>query len=46
MVESVREIVGGKTEHETRFYSSSLAADAVRQGEALRSHWGVESGHH
>ena len=45
MVESVREIVGGKTERETRFYISSLAADAVRQGEAIRGHWGVESHH-
>jgi predicted transposase YbfD/YdcC len=46
MVESVREIVGGKTEHETRFYISSLSADAARQGEAIRSHWGVENSHH
>jgi predicted transposase YbfD/YdcC len=46
MVESVREIVGGKTESETRFYISSLAADAERQGEAIRSHWGVENSHH
>jgi predicted transposase YbfD/YdcC len=46
MVESVREIVGGKTERETRFYISSLGADAGRQGEAIRSHWGVENSHH
>jgi predicted transposase YbfD/YdcC len=46
MVESVREIIGGKTECETRFYISSLAADAERQGEAIRSHWGVENSHH
>jgi predicted transposase YbfD/YdcC len=46
MVESVREIVGGKTERETRFYISSLAADAERQGEAIRGHWGVENSHH
>jgi predicted transposase YbfD/YdcC len=46
MVESMREIVGGKTEHETRFYISSLDADAERQGEAIRSHWGVENSHH
>lgn len=46
MVESMREIVGGKTEHETRFYISSLSADAERQGEAIRSHWGVENSHH
>jgi predicted transposase YbfD/YdcC len=46
MVESVREIIGGKTESETRFYISSLGADAERQGEAIRSHWGVENSHH
>jgi predicted transposase YbfD/YdcC len=45
MVESVREI-GEKTENETRFYISSLNADAERQGEAIRSHWGVENSHH
>ena len=45
MVESVREIIGGKTERETRYYISSLAADAVRQGDAIRSHWGVEAHH-
>lgn len=46
MVESVREIIGGKTESETRFYISSLSADAERQGKAIRSHWGVENSHH
>ena len=45
MVESIREIIGGKTETETRFYISSLAADAVRQGDAIRGHWAVESHH-
>lgn len=45
MVESIREIIGGKTESETRFYISSLAADAVRQGDAIRGHWAVESHH-
>ena len=45
MVESIREIIGGKTESETRYYISSLAADAERQGDAIRSHWGVESHH-
>ena len=45
MVESRREIVGGKTEEEARFYISSLPADAERQGDAIRSHWGVESHH-
>jgi predicted transposase YbfD/YdcC len=37
MVESIREIIGGKTERETRYYISSLAADAVRQGDVIRS---------
>jgi predicted transposase YbfD/YdcC len=46
MVESIREIVGGKTERDTRFYISSLEADAERQGEAIRSHWGIENSHH
>ena len=45
MVESIREIIGGKTEQETRYYISSLAADAVRQGDAIRGHWAVESHH-
>jgi predicted transposase YbfD/YdcC len=46
MVESTREIIGGKTESETRFYISSLSANAEAQGEAIRSHWGVENSHH
>lgn len=46
MVESMREIVGGKTESETRFYISALSADAERQGEAIRGHWGIENSHH
>ena len=45
MVESTREIIGGKTASETRFYISSLAADAPRQGDAIRDHWAVESHH-
>ena len=45
MVESRRESIGGKTESETRYYISSLAADAVRQGDAIRGHWAVESHH-
>lgn len=46
MVESVREIVGGKTEAEKRYYISSLAPDGARLGEAVRSHWGIENGLH
>jgi hypothetical protein len=39
MVDSSREIIGGKTESETRFYISSLSADGERQGEAIPGHW-------
>ena len=45
MVESIREI-GDKTEHETRFFISSLGADAKLSGETIRSHWGIENSHH
>jgi predicted transposase YbfD/YdcC len=45
MVESSREITGGKTEQETRYYISSLGPDAPRQGDAIRAHWAVESHH-
>ncbi len=45
MVERIREIISGKTERETRYYISSLTADAARQGDAIRSHWAVESHH-
>ncbi len=45
MVESIREIIGGKTERETRFYISSCPANAESQGDAIRSHWGVECHH-
>ena len=45
MVESVREFIGGKIERETRYYISSLSAHAEQQGDAIRSHWGVESHH-
>ena len=45
MVESIREIVGGRTEQETRYYISSLGPDAPRQGDAIRAHWAVESHH-
>ena len=45
MVESIREFASGKIEQETRLYISSLAADAARQGNAIRGHWSVESHH-
>lgn len=45
MVESCREI-GAKSEHETRFYISSLSACAERIGTAIRGHWSIENGLH
>ena len=45
MVESTREI-GDKTEQETRFYISSLAAPADRLGPVIRSHWAIENSLH
>ena len=45
MVESTREIVGGKIEHETRFYITSLPPDAGLLAEAVRGHWGVKAHH-
>jgi predicted transposase YbfD/YdcC len=48
MVESIGEIISKKTEPATgtRFYISSLVADAESQGEAFRGHWGIENSHH
>ena len=45
MIESTRENQG-KCEREVRFYISSMPADAKRQGEAVRAHWGIENGLH
>jgi len=36
----------GKTRHETRFYISSIRANAEFMAEAIRQHWGVENGLH
>jgi predicted transposase YbfD/YdcC len=36
----------GKTEHETRYYISSLPADASLLNKSIRSHWGVENSLH
>ena len=33
----------GKTERETRFYITSLKADAARLNRAVRQHWGIEN---
>jgi len=37
---------GGKVREETRFYISSLEADAAFMAKAIRDHWGVENGLH
>jgi predicted transposase YbfD/YdcC len=51
MVESQREIPGlspgaSTTEHETRFYITSLAWIAAQLGPAIRAHWMIENGLH
>ena len=33
----------GKTEHETRYYISSLKPDAAKLNAAIRQHWGIEN---
>ncbi len=45
MVESTREIAG-RIECETRYYITSLKADAAALAEAVRGHWGIENGLH
>lgn len=45
LVESRRE-VGEEVSVERRYYLVSLPADAVRFGEAVRQHWGIENGLH
>jgi len=45
MVESTREI-GGRIEHETRFYITSLTLPASQMGRIVRDHWAVENSLH
>jgi predicted transposase YbfD/YdcC len=45
VVESSREI-NGKTEHETRFYLTSLVMVAALIGPIVRSHWSIENSLH
>ena len=45
MVESSRE-ANGKTEHETRFYLTSLVMVAALLGPIVRSHWSIENSLH
>ena len=42
MVERTRRL-WNKTTHEVHFYLSSLEADAVKIGRAIRQHWGIEN---
>lgn len=42
----LRKEVRGKTTQETRYYISSLKADAEKLGKAARSHWSVENNLH
>jgi predicted transposase YbfD/YdcC len=46
-IESERYIKStGNTENETRYYITSLKADAEKTGKSIRSHWGVENSLH
>ena len=45
MVDSTREL-GGKIEHETRFYITSLSLPAEMVGPMIRDHWAVENSLH
>jgi predicted transposase YbfD/YdcC len=45
LIESIREI-NGKSTFESRYYLSSLIADAECIGKAIRGHWGIENSLH
>lgn len=45
VVRATRTVLGEKSV-ELRYYLSSLAADARRQGELVRNHWGIENSQH
>lgn len=38
--------IGDQTTVETRYYLTSLPADAARIGQTVRAHWGIENGLH
>ncbi len=46
MVESERTILGEETSRERRYYISSLSADALQLGKAIRGHWSIENSLH
>lgn len=43
MVEAEREVIGGKTSVERRYFISSLEADAKLLLRCVRGHWGIEN---
>ena len=43
IVEAVREVAGGASSTERRYYLSSLPPDIARFARAVRSHWSVEN---
>ena len=45
MVESIRQC-DGETSREVRYYISSLAPDAKRLAESIRTHWSIENSLH
>jgi predicted transposase YbfD/YdcC len=46
MVERERTILGEATSRERRYYISSLEADALQLGKAVRGHWSIENSLH
>ena len=46
MIVSTREVMGQVPTKETRYYLSSLPADAEKIEAAVRSHWGIENSLH
>lgn len=45
-IKAAREIIGGATTEETRYYISSLEVNAREAFNAVRNHWTVESSLH
>lgn len=45
MVKSERMLYGQQASMERRYYISSLSANALRIGDTIRGHWGIESVH-
>lgn len=43
MVEAIREVIGGKTTTQRRYFISSLEANAENAFRAVRGHWAIEN---